>query len=200
MRRRLKISSSILSLCVAVGLVAACGDSGSDNSSSSTTTAAATGAAGEPSAVPTTSVVAPPSSGTSGSAGVPAITSNATDLTKEPIIATGGATPPNQLVIADLVTGQGTAAVASDTVDVQYTGALYSNGTVFDGTWKNGGRPTTFSLAEVVPGFTQGIAGMKPGGRREIVIPPALGYGTETNGPIPGGSTLVFVVDLVGIS
>ena len=201
-RRSLKISSSVLALCVAVGVVAACGDSDSSDaaSSSATTTTAAADTTDTATAEPTTPAAAPPSSGVSGSAGVPAITQNATDLKKEPIIGVGGGTPPSGLVISDLVTGQGRTAVATDTVNVQYTGALYSNGTVFDGTWQKGGQPTSFSLAEVVPGFTQGITGMKIGGRREIVIPPALGYGDQTSGPIPGGSTLVFVVDLVGIS
>jgi len=57
----------------------------------------------------------------------------------------------------------------------------------------------SFPLNRVVPGFAKGIEGMKVGGRREIVIPPDLGYGAQTNGPIPGGSTLVFVVDLVAV-
>ena len=199
-RRSLKISSSVLSLCVAVGVVAACGDDSSDTASPSSSSVTLDATNGSAIPEPTTPAAAPPSSGTSGSAGIPAITANGTDLKKEPIVGVGGANPPTGLVISDLVTGQGRTAVATDTVNVQYTGALYSNGTVFDGTWQKGGQPTSFSLAEVVPGFTQGITGMKIGGRREIVIPPALGYGDQTSGPIPGGSTLVFVVDLVGIS
>lgn len=191
-----------MALCVAVSVAAACGDSDSSDASSSSaaTTTAAADATDTAAAETTTPAAAPPSSGVSGSAGIPAITENSTDLKKEPIIGVGGANPPAGLVISDLVTGEGRTAAATDTVNVQYTGALYSNGKVFDGTWQRGGEPTSFSLAEVVPGFTQGITGMKIGSRREIVIPPALGYGDQTSGPIPGGSTLVFVVDLVSIS
>ncbi len=132
--------------------------------------------------------------------GIPAVTANATDLTKEPTIAAGGTNPPTELKTADLVPGNGKTAVASDTVNVRYTGVLYSDGTKFDASWKSGSDPVEFPLSGVVPGFAQGIVGMKIGGRREIVIPPALGYGDQTSGPIPGGSTLVFVVDLVSIS
>ena len=83
---------------------------------------------------------------------------------------------------------------------VRYTGALYTNGTVFDASWRKGSAPVTFPLGKVVPGFAQGIGGMHAGDRRVIVIPPALGYGDKGSGPIPSGSTLVFVVDLVTIS
>ncbi|GAA1460411.1 FKBP-type peptidyl-prolyl cis-trans isomerase [Williamsia maris] len=203
MRRSLKISSSVLALCVAVSVAAACGDSDSSDASSSsaaTTTTAAADTTDTAAAETTTPAAAPPSSGTSGSAGIPAITANGTDLTKEPTIAAGGATPPTGLAIADLVAGEGKTAVASDTVNVRYTGVLYSDGSKFDASWKAGSEPVEFPLSGVVPGFAEGIVGMKIGGRREIVIPPALGYGDETSGPIPGGSTLVFVVDLVSIS
>jgi peptidylprolyl isomerase len=100
----------------------------------------------------------------------------------------------------DLVVGTGKTAVASDTVRVQYVGAFYGNGKVFDASWTDSG-PATFPLSEVVPGFKDAIVGMKVGGRREVVIPPALGYGATGEPPtIPGNSTLVFVIDLLGIS
>jgi FKBP-type peptidyl-prolyl cis-trans isomerase len=98
------------------------------------------------------------------------------------------------------VVGTCPTARPTDTVNVRYVGALYG-GTPFDSSWSRGDTPISFPLnQEVVPGFAQGIEGMAPGGRRVIVIPPALGYGEQTQGPIPGGSTLVFVVDLVGIN
>lgn len=128
--------------------------------------------------------------------GYPAV-DDATDLKKAPVIQPGAGTPETTLVTHDLVVGTGAAAVATSTVKIQYVGALYPTGKVFDATWTGGGKPATFPLNQVVPGFAQGIVGMKIGGRREIVIPPDLGYGSQTNGPIPGNSTLVFVVDLL---
>ena len=82
-----------------------------------------------------------------------------------------------------------------------YVGVDYTNGKVFDDSpWKSG-QPVPFPLSGVVPGFAQGIEGMKVGGRREIVIPPALGYGADGNPPAVGpNETLVFVVDLKAIS
>ena len=85
---------------------------------------------------------------------------------------------------------------------MQYIGALYKNGTIFDESWKRG-APQTFALTGVVKGFSQGIAGlagkippMKVGGRRVVIIPAALGYGKTAQSTIPANSTLVFVIDL----
>ncbi|MGJ0118033.1 FKBP-type peptidyl-prolyl cis-trans isomerase [Williamsia sp. MIQD14] len=187
-----------------MGVLAGCGDDSSDSASASTS-ATATASATETAdatdgAAQATTPAAAPRSGTPGSAGIPAITENATDTSKEAKIAAGTGTPSADLLIADLVAGNGKVAASGDTVNVRYTGALYANGEVFDASWKSGDAPVEFPLDQVVPGFAQGIEGMKIGGRREIVIPPALGYGASDSGPIPGGSTLVFVVDLVGIS
>jgi peptidylprolyl isomerase len=131
--------------------------------------------------------------------GVPALTGNPTDLTKQSSAKAGTGQPPTKVVTQDIVVGKGAAAKLTDTVDVRYTGTLYSNGTEFDSSWSRGDAPISFPLSGVVPGFAQGIAGMAPGGRRVIVIPPDQGYGSTDNGPIPGGSTLVFVVDLVHV-
>ncbi|MGU3291867.1 FKBP-type peptidyl-prolyl cis-trans isomerase [Williamsia sp. M5A3_1d] len=182
-----------------MGVLAGCGDDSSDPASASTSAATSTTEAADGGAQATTPAAAP-RGGTPGSAGIPAITENATDTSKEAKIAAGTGTPSADLLIADLVPGNGRVAASGDTVNVRYTGALYSNGEVFDASWKSGDAPVEFPLSGVVPGFAQGIEGMKIGGRREIVIPPALGYGASDSGPIPGGSTLVFVVDLVGIS
>lgn len=133
-------------------------------------------------------------------AGVPALTGTPTDVTKASQAQAGTGTPPADLVTQDIVVGKGTAATLSNTVAVRYTGTLYTNGTAFDSSWTRGNDPASFPLSGVVKGFAQGIAGMQPGGRRVLVIPPALGYGDRAKGPIPGGSTLVFVVDLVTIS
>lgn len=132
------------------------------------------------------------------SGGVPDVTANAKDLKKEPVLAAGTGTPPAELVTKDLVVGTGEVAKSTATVTVHYVGALYTDGTVFDSSWK-GGEPIAFPLSGVVPGFAQGIEGMKVGGRREIVIPSDLGYGPEGTQGIPPNSTLVFVVDLVSL-
>ncbi|GAC1476979.1 MAG: hypothetical protein NVS1B12_11440 [Acidimicrobiales bacterium] len=134
-----------------------------------------------------------------GAAGPPAV-ANATDLKTEPTPAAGAAPAPTTLVMKDLVTGTGAPAVASSTVKVQYVGTNYADGKVFDASWEHGGQPIDFPLSGVIPGFAQGIVGMKVGGRRELVIPPALGYGTRGSPPAVGpNETLVFVIDLVGV-
>jgi peptidylprolyl isomerase len=152
---------------------------------------AASSAAASPAPAPSPGSAAP---------GVPTLTGNPTDLTKQSQAQAGTGQPPTKLVTQDIVVGKGPAATLANTVNVRYSGTLYSNGTPFDSSWSRGDAPTSFPLDGVVPGFAQGIAGMQPGGRRVIVIPPALGYGNTDNGPIPAGSTLVFVVDLVGVS
>jgi len=132
--------------------------------------------------------------------GVPALTGSPADLSAPAQAMAGTGAPPEQLVTQDVVVGSGAPATAADTVDVRYTGTLYSNGALFDSSWRRGSEPVSFPLSGVVPGFAQGIEGMQPGGRRVIVIPPELGYGSRGAGPIPAGSTLVFVVDLVAIA
>ncbi|WP_239334802.1 FKBP-type peptidyl-prolyl cis-trans isomerase [Frankia sp. CiP3] len=129
--------------------------------------------------------------------GLPAVT-GATDLKAKPTIAAGSGTPGTKLLTRDLVVGTGAVATTQSTVSVQYVGTLWTTGEEFDSSWSRG-QAAIFPLSGVIPGFQQGIAGMKTGGRREIVIPPDLGYGSTAQGPIPGGSTLVFVVDLVGL-
>nr|MDA8267449.1 FKBP-type peptidyl-prolyl cis-trans isomerase [Actinomycetota bacterium] len=130
---------------------------------------------------------------------------HATDLKVEPVIGSGPQPAPSSLVTRDLVVGTGAAATASSTVEVQYVGASYATGADFDSSWSRG-QPATFSLAQVVPGFAQGIVGMHVGGRREIVIPPALGYGSSGSPAAPGSpqavgpnETIVFVVDLLAV-
>lgn len=131
---------------------------------------------------------------------------NATDLKVAPVSTSKVTAPATELLCADLVVGKGALATPSSTVDVQYVGTLLSNGTIFDSSWKNGGKPISFGLNQVVPGFTQGIGGagpvtpMRVGGRRLMVLPPSLGYGAQANGAIPANSSLVFVVDLTSVS
>ncbi len=85
---------------------------------------------------------------------------------------------------------------------MQYVGVLYDGGTQFDASWDRGGEPFAFQLGggRVIGGWDQGIVGMREGGRRQLVIPPELGYGDRGAGAdIPPGATLVFVVDLLEV-
>ena len=94
--------------------------------------------------------------------------------------------------------GTGATAEAGDTVTVNYVGALYKNGKMFDSSWKRHQTSRRRSAGSVIPGWVQGIPGMKVGGRRELIIPPSLAYGKAGSPPtIPANSTLIFVVDLL---
>ncbi|MCM3924361.1 FKBP-type peptidyl-prolyl cis-trans isomerase [Frankia sp. AiPs1] len=143
-----------------------------------------------------------------GAAPAPAVTAgprlpavqNATDLTRKPLSAAGTGTPPTTLVTRDLVTGRGARASATSTVAIQYSGVLWRNGKEFDTTWGSG-QTATFPLDGTITGFGRGIDGMRVGGRRQIVIPPDLGYGPAGGQPptILADDTLVFVVDLLAV-
>lgn len=120
--------------------------------------------------------------------------------TKPKVVVPTGA-PPKTLVVKDLIKGTGPAATASSTVTVQYVGVLYKNGKQFDASWNDGsGAPVSFPLSGVIKGWQQGIPGMRVGGRRELIIPPSLAYGSTAQAKIPANSTLVFVIDLHGVS
>lgn len=104
------------------------------------------------------------------------------------------------LYYQDLVVGEGEAATVQAEVTVHYTGWLH-DGTKFDSSVDRG-QPFTFTLGVgyVIPGWDEGLQGMRVGGKRKLVIPPHLGYGKARNGPIPGNSTLVFDVELLAVS
>ena len=106
--------------------------------------------------------------------------------------------PPSDLEITELVEGDGKVAGSGDTVRVHYVGVAYSTGEEFDASW-NRGEPLEFRLGmgQVIAGWDQGVQGMKVGGRRQLVIPPHLGYGARGVGPIQPNETLIFVCDLV---
>lgn len=105
---------------------------------------------------------------------------------------------PTGLWVQDLVTGEGARADSGDVVTVHYTGWL-PQGTEFDSSV--GGDPFSVALGygRVIPGWDQGVVGMRVGGTRRLVIPPAMGYGARGQGPIPANSTLVFDVQLVDV-
>ena len=106
----------------------------------------------------------------------------------------------NGLLIEDIVVGVGNEAKDHNKVVVNYTGTL-ENGSVFDSSLKSGRDPFTFTLGvgSVIKGWDQGVKGMKVGGKRKLVIPPELGYGSRGIGPIPPDSVLTFEVELLGV-
>ncbi len=108
-------------------------------------------------------------------------------------------TPNNGLVVQDTVIGTGAMAQPGDMLTVNYTGKL-KDGTVFDSSI--GKQPFQFTLGvgQVIPGWDEGLVGMKVGGTRKLIIPPALGYGAQAVGALPANSTLVFDVQLLSVS
>jgi peptidylprolyl isomerase len=121
---------------------------------------------------------------------------------KPHVYVPAGEAPPAELVIEDIEVGTGDEAKAGHSVEVHYAGNAWSTRQQFDASWDRG---ETFSFrlgaGQVIGGWDQGVAGMKVGGRRRLVIPPSLGYGNRgAGGAIKPNETLVFVVDLIGIS
>jgi peptidylprolyl isomerase len=127
--------------------------------------------------------------------------STSTDTSTKPVVDVPSGDPPTELVSEDIVVGDGATAEAGDQVTVQYVGVDYSTGKQFDASWDNG-QPFPFQLGggQVIPGWDQGVEGMKVGGRRELTIPPDLAYGAQGSPPDIGpDATLVFVIDLLDV-
>ncbi len=119
----------------------------------------------------------------------------------KPSITVPATEPPTQLIIEDLVVGEGAEAVSGCRPVMHYVGVAWSNGREFDASWD---RRETFHFrlgaGEVIRGWDQGVAGMRVGGRRQLTIPPDLGYGQAgAGGVIKGNETLIFVVDLIDV-
>lgn len=124
-----------------------------------------------------------------------------TDLKKAPKIIKATGTPPATLVGKDIVKGDGATAKLDDNIKVRYTLVVW-DGEKADSSWDRGDEPIAFPLTEggLIEGWTEGVPGMKVGGRRLLVVPPDQGYGAQGSGAaVPPDSTLVFVVDLVEI-
>ncbi len=120
----------------------------------------------------------------------------------KPEIDFPGPETPDDLVITDVTEGDGPEATSGSTVQVHYVGVAHSTGEEFDASY-NRGEPLQFRLGigQVISGWDQGVQGMKVGGRRQLVIPPHLGYGDRgAGGAIKPGETLIFVVDLLAVS
>jgi len=179
---------------IAAGVLAGCGTNNSD----------------------TANIVPPPSqaqtltysqtsTSSSSTAAAPTITTPKTGpLSTEPKVTVPTTAAPTTLVKKDLITGTGAVASDGDTVTVNYVGVLYKTGKTFDSSW---GRGQTFPFTigatgagSVITGWNQGVLGMRVGGRRELIIPPALAYGSTGQGSIPANSTLIFIVDLLAIT
>jgi peptidylprolyl isomerase len=123
------------------------------------------------------------------------------DLASKPKPPKGKGNPPSNLVVQDLIVGKGKKAAAGDLVSVQYTGVLFKTGKEFDASWNgnSAGKPFQFSLGggQVIPGWDQGLVGMRVGGRRKLIIPADLAYGAQGYPPdIPPNSALIFDIDL----
>ena len=172
--------AALLLACLLLALfAAACGDDSEDEAAAPQETATAT--------------ARPEAEGSVDAASI------SKDLSAKPEITKPEGTPPAQLVKTDIVKGKGRAAKAGDTVSVQYVGNSWSTGTQFDASWDRGAQPFQFPLGagQVIPGWDQGVAGMRRGGRRLLVIPPDLAYGAQSPSPeIAPNETLIFVVDL----
>ncbi len=120
---------------------------------------------------------------------------------REPKVVPPSGPAPTKLVIHDLIKGKGRIAKHGDRVAVMYVGVLYHGGKEFDSSWKRH-ESFTFSLGsgEVIKGWERGLAGMRAGGRRELIIPAPLAYGKHGSPPvIPPNEALVFVIDLVRV-
>jgi peptidylprolyl isomerase len=183
--------AALIGLAGAVGL-AACG-------SSPSTHAANTGSGSGSSTTRTTQT----GTGTLAAIGpiAPGDLSPAGTAGTAPTVTVPNGSPPANLESADLIKGTGTAAEVGKTVTVQYVLATYSTHQVIQSSWT--GQPFSFVLGEgqVIPGWDKGVVGMNVGGRRELIIPPSLGYQNKSPGPgIAPNDTLVFVIDLLNVS
>ena len=171
-------------LCILALPLAACGGDGGDSSSEKPADAPAGGPT--PTAEETVAALAD---------------SISKDRKTKPVVAIPAGGTPKELTIKDIVPGTGKTAKQGDTVSVQYVGSSWSTGSEFDASWDKG-QPFSFTIGsgDVIQGWDRGVAGMKAGGRRLLVIPPDLGYGAQGQPPtIAANETLAFVIDLESV-
>ncbi|GLI25874.1 peptidyl-prolyl cis-trans isomerase [Agromyces rhizosphaerae] len=122
-----------------------------------------------------------------------------TDTNSKPEVDAPEGPAPVELVIEDIVVGDGPEATPGSTVDVHYLGVEYDSGAEFDSSWSRG-QSINFPLAALITGWQEGIPGMKVGGRRKLTVPPHQAYGPAGGGHQLSGKTLIFVIDLLGVS
>lgn len=104
---------------------------------------------------------------------------------------------PSELVVVDIVVGDGAEAQPGAEVEVHYMGVEYDTGEEFDSSWSRG-QTITFPLNGLIAGWQEGIPGMKVGGRRKLICPPHMAYGPAGGGHFLSGKTLIFMIDLLG--
>jgi len=119
-------------------------------------------------------------------------------VTQKPEIEFSDGPAPTELVIEDLIVGEGPEATPGAQVEVHYVGVEYDTGEEFDSSW-NRGESIEFPLRGLIQGWQDGIPGMRVGGRRKLTIPPHLAYGPAGGGHRLSGKTLIFVIDLLGV-
>ena len=126
---------------------------------------------------------------------LPTVSANAGEI---PTVSAPSGTPPAELTTKDIIVGTGAEVLPTSTLTVHYYLMAWSTGKVIESSWV--GQPATFPLAQVVEGWQKGLPGAKVGGRRLLVLPPSMGYGAAGAGPIGPNETLIFVVDIIGVS
>ncbi len=191
---------ALLATAALAFVAAACGSS---SPSSSPTTAPSGRPGSATTAAPTTTIAsATTTTGKAASTIAPVSkpTAAGTFGTRPPPVPVPGGPPPTVLESSDLITGTGATATSGATVTVQYVLVNYATGAVIQSSWDS--TPFTFPLGEgqVIPGWDEGVVGMKVGGRRELIIPPALAYQAQARPGIPANSTLVFIIDLLKVA
>jgi peptidylprolyl isomerase len=115
-----------------------------------------------------------------------------------PTISKPEGTAPAELTTKDVIVGTGAEVLPTSTLTVHYTLMAWSTGKIIESSW--GGGPATFPLAGVVEGWQKGLPGAQVGGRRLLILPPSMGYGAAGSGPIGPNETLIFSVDIIGVS
>jgi peptidylprolyl isomerase len=135
------------------------------------------------------------SNSTPSTSGLPIVSAVAGEA---PTISAPTGTAPSELTTADVIVGTGAEVLPTSTLTVHYTLMAWSTGKIIESSW--GGQPAVFPLANVVEGWQKGLPGAKVGGRRLLVLPPEMGYGAAGSGPIGPNETLIFAVDILGVS
>jgi peptidylprolyl isomerase len=191
-------ASAVLASLVLTAAAAGCGEDEPEAASSGS------GAASVETAPTTPAETAPAEAAPSESEGGAAAGSSeiSTDLDTKPEIPKPTGEPPTELEVNDIVEGKGPAAKEGDTLQMRYVGVFHESGEEFDSSWSRGTETFDFPLGAgmVIPGWDQGLEGMRVGGRRELIIPAELAYGDQPPPGFPADADLVFVVDLVGIA